>query len=261
MHSRSVLPVVSIALLLTACNSTEPNLQHISLSAMIGGAARASSATAGIVADQIITGTGGSVRVTAAELVLSHVKLASDTAGCAGESDDNDAPVQASATGDSTEHHDADSTEHEDDADEAECAPLHVGPVRVNLPLDGSTTVALDALVPAGTYTGVHAKLDSVNVTGVFTDAGGTAHPFTFAARVVSQIKMEFPSPITVGSGTNNLTINVDLGAWFTDMTGAIIDPTNPDNQFKIRQAIRASFHAFQDDDHDGTDDHEESGH
>jgi len=256
MHSRRVLSFIPLAALLTACSSTEPNLQHISLSLTIGGGFHASS----IVADQIITGTSGSLRVASAELVLSHVKLASDTAGCAAESDDV-AGVQASVADDSTGHEDADSTEHEDGESDAECEPLHVGPVRVNLPLDGSTTVALDALVPAGTYTGVHAKLDSVNVTGVFTDAGGTDHPFTFAARVESQIKMEFATPVTVGSGTNNLTVNVDIGAWFKDAGGAIVDPSNPDNQFAIRQAIRASFHAFLDDDHDGADDHDEGGH
>jgi hypothetical protein len=257
MHSRRVLSFIPVAVLLTACTSTEPNLQHISLSLTIGGGFHASS----IVADQIITGTSGSLRIASAELVLSHVKLASDTAGCAAESDDAVAGVQASVADDSTGHEDADSTEHEDGESDAECEPLHVGPVRVNLPLDGSTTVALDALVPAGTYTGVHAKLDSVNVTGVFTDAGGTDHSFTFAARVESQIKMEFATPVTVGSGTNNLTVNVDIGAWFKDAAGAIVDPSNPDNQFAIRQAIRASFHAFLDDDHDGADDHDEGGH
>lgn len=258
MHSRHVWSLVSLAALLAACNSTEPNLQHISLSLTIGAGARAASGS-GITADQIITGTGGAVRVTSAELVLSHVTLASDTAGCAGEVDDDVAAVQASVADDSSDHEDADSTEH-DDA-EGECEPLHVGPVRVTLPLDGSTSVALDALVPAGTYTGVHAKLDSVNIVGVFTDSGGADHPFTFAARVESQIKMAFPAPVTVGSGTNNLTINVDIGAWFTDAAGAIIDPTNPENQFAIRMAIRASFHAFLDDDHDGADDHDEGGH
>ncbi|HTI05190.1 MAG TPA: hypothetical protein VL549_07730 [Gemmatimonadales bacterium] len=266
MHSRHALSVISLSLLFAACNSTEPNLQHISLSTQVAGASRAAgSASGGIVADQIITATGGSVRITAAQLVLSHVKLASDTAGCATDSSDDAAPVQASVMDDSTGHEHADSSEHPDSAEhehdqdnEDECEPLHVGAVTVNLPLDGSTQVALDALVPAGTYTAVMAKLDSVTVTGVFTDSGGTDHPFTFAARVRAHIAMEFSAPITVSSGTNNLTINVDIGAWFKDQAGAIIDPTNAENAFKIREAIRASFHAFQDDNHDGADDHDE---
>src|ERR1044072_4950735 len=135
MHSRRVLSFIPVAVLLTACTSTEPNLQHISLSLTIGGGFHASS----IVADQIIAGTSGSLRIASAELVLSHVKLASDTAGCAAESDDAVAGVQASVADDSTGHEDADRTEAEDGEGGAECEPPHVGPARVNPPLAASS--------------------------------------------------------------------------------------------------------------------------
>ncbi len=161
-------------------------------------------------------------------------------------------------------------------------AKLGVAPVLLNLPLDGSTKVILDAVVPAGTYTGLRAKLEavegdddgasafltahpefqgvSVKVGGVFTDAGGVDHPFTFTSGVEAEIAVDFPAPVTVDASTSNLTIDVNVGSWFTDASGAVIDPTNAANQAAIEQAIRASLSAFEDDNHDGSDDHEMSG-
>jgi hypothetical protein len=75
---------------------------------------------------------------------------------------------------------------------------------------------------------------------------------------VVSSVNFE--TPITVGAGTTNLTIDVDVSSWFTDATGAVIDPTNSANQHAIERNIRRSLRAFEDDDHDGDDDHEEHG-
>jgi len=99
-----------------------------------------------------------------------------------------------------------------------------------------------------------------VNVTGVFTDSGGTDHAFTFTSNTEAELELNFAAPVTVGSGTNNLTIDVNVATWFTDASGAVLDPTNPANQEAIEHAIRASLRAFGDDNHDGTDDHEEEG-
>ncbi len=249
MHTtRSVLLLAPVALLLTACDSTAPRpLQRINLSTTIGSAAP--SATPGIVADLIVTGTGGSVRITSAQMTLSHVKLASDTA-CAAEGDDGE-HADSNETAADTNETDV------DDNDERECEPIRVDPVQVNLPLDGTTKVILDALVPAGSYLGLRAELESVNVVGVFTDAGGTDHAFTFTSEAHGEVSVDFAAPITVDAGTSNLTIDVDVGSWFKDAAGAILDPNNALNQEAIEHAIRASFHAFEDDNHDGDDDHE----
>src|SRR2546429_546091 len=71
------------------------------------------------------------------------------------------------------------------------------------------------------------------------------------------ELEAAFNPPVTVGAGTSNLTIDVNLASWFTDATGAVIDPTNPDNAAAIEQNIQRSFRAFEDDNHDGTDDHD----
>jgi len=257
MHTaRSVLLLAPVALLLTACDSTAPRpLQRINLSTTIGSAA--ASATPGIVADLIVSGTGGSVRITSAQLTLSHIKLASGAA-CAADDDERE-HADSNETAAGTNETDADHTDG-DANNEDECEPIRVDPVQVNLPLDGTTKVVLDALVPAGSYLGLRAKLERVNVVGVFTDAGGTDHAFTFTSDAHAEVSVDFATPITVDAGTSNLTIDVDVGSWFKDASGAILDPNNAENQEAIEHAIRASFHAFEDDNHDGDDDHEEKG-
>src|SRR5438046_1794084 len=237
MHTtRAVLILAPVALLLTACDSTSPRpLQRINLSA---------SATPGIVADLTVSGTGGSVRITSAQLTLSHVKLASDT-GCA--ADDEREHADSNETAADTSETDADNNDG-DDTNEHECESIRVAPVQVNLPLDGTTKVVLDALVPAGSYLGLRAELESVNVVGVFTDAGGTDHAFTFTSDAHGEVSVDFATPITVDAGTSNLTIDVNVGGWFKDASGAILDPNKAENQEAIEHAIRASFHAFEDD-------------
>ena len=280
MHaSRFSLHLAPVTLLLTACNSTAPlPSQRISLSATIGSAG--SPAASGPAMDVIVSGTNGKVRITSAQVVLSHIELASDAActtdANADANDANDATDPAGQPGASEP--DAENN------DEHDCG-VEVDPVLVNLPMDGTTKVILDALVPAGSYSGLRAKLEavegddagasafltahpdfadvSVKVVGVFTDAGGTDHPFTFTSHVEAELAMNFASPVTVGASTSNLTVDVDVGSWFKDAAGAVIDPTSAANQETIEKAIRASLRAFEDENHDGHDDHEapEGGH
>jgi len=230
--------------------------------------------------DVIVSGTNGKVRITSAQVVLSHIELASDAActtdANADANDANDATDPAGQPG-------ASEPDVENN-DEHDCG-VEVDPVLVNLPMDGTTKVILDALVPAGSYSGLRAKLEavegddagasafltahpdfadvSVKVVGVFTDAGGTDHPFTFTSHVEAELAMNFASPVTVGASTSNLTVDVDVGSWFKDAAGAVIDPTSAANQETIEKAIRASLRAFEDENHDGHDDHEapEGGH
>ena len=270
MHTtRFALLAVPTLLLFTACESTGPRtMQRVSLSTVVG----TRPASAGLAADVIVSGSGGTVTITSAQIVLSDLRLEGGGT-CAGiAADDRDGHDSAEVDDDSMEVHDSadvadsddvhdtpDTTEHDgDNNDEHDCEPLNVGPVTVNLPLDGTTKVALDGLVPAGTYSGLRAKIEGVNVMGTFTDSGGTAHAFTFTSSAEGEVEMNFPAPVTVGTGTNNLTIDVNVAAWFTDATGVVIDPTNPANQEAIEHAIRASFRAFEDDNHDGSDDHED---
>jgi hypothetical protein len=157
---------------------------------------------------------------------------------------------------------------------EDDCGDREAGPALVNLPVDGTTKVALDGVVPAGTYSGLHAKVDavspedepagsdfltahpdfrgiSVKVTGIFTDAGHQAHAFTFAAEVDAQVGAAFRPPVTVGPNTSHLTIDVDAPSWFQDPTGVLMDPRDAANARAIARNIRESFKAIEHDHED----------
>src|SRR6266403_2710718 len=86
MHTtRFVLQFAPVALLLTACDSTAPHpMQRVNLSTPIGPRASLSSP----MADLIVTGTGGTVRITSAKVVLSHIELSS-AAACANDANDD----------------------------------------------------------------------------------------------------------------------------------------------------------------------------
>jgi hypothetical protein len=272
--------VIPAALLIAACSSTDPNATYrMSFSSTTGSAGGGTHGSAAL-ADLIITGTGGSVTMSSAQIVLSRIKLANDV-NCGDEGDQNDDDAQEADSSHDNDGQEADSAHHDDQGeheDDEDCQPVRAGPVLVAVPLDGTTKIFLDALVPAGTYTGLRAKLDavdsddngaqdfltahpefegvSVKVLGVFKDSGGTDHAFTFISHMKAPIHADFDSSVTVDANSMNLTINVDVTSWFKNRSGAIIDPTNPENQRAIERSIRASLRAFEDDDHDGNDDH-----
>jgi hypothetical protein len=240
---RLVLWFAPLALTLAACDSNNPTTHALTVSTTTrpespGGA------------------TGGSISFSAAQVVLREVELAVAGTPCAAETERGDAARMGGDghEGDDERDHDGDD-EGEHDGDDEGCEELELGPVTVNLPLDATTKVILDALVPAGTYTGVEAKLDAVTVSGVFTDVAGMAHPFTFTSRSGAEIEIEFPTPITVGPTSTNVTITVDVASWFKNADGAVLDPAAPANLGTISRNIRRSFRAFGDDDHDGHDD------
>ena len=279
-----VAPVIAF---LTACSSTEPNaMHHVTVSAAIASATV--HAVPGLSADLIVGDETGSVSIASAQIVLSRLKLQDGV--CSGDEGDDaegedadtldadDAPVVVSDEPDDPDTNETDGENEEEDGDEDEgCPPLSVGPVLIDLPLDGTTAVVLDAFVPAGTYKRLQARLHavkpgdegvadflaahpefegiSVKVVGVFTDAGGAAHDFTFTSDLNVVSAINFETPVTVDAGTTNLTINVDVGSWFTSGSGAVIDPTNADTQSAIEKNIRRSLRAFEDDDHDGDED------
>jgi hypothetical protein len=216
-----------LALILAACRDMGPS-RSLSLSVTAKSVATASlPAAPGLNAD-IVVGSGTSaITISKVQVVMSEIELS--TGG------------SCSSTG-----------EHDN------CDELEVGPVPVDVPVDGTTKVFLDKVVPPGTYTALEAKVDSVMVT--FTDANNQAHDFKLALGEEAEIEAAFQTPVTVDATTSNLTINVDVASWFKDATGAVLDPTNPVNASLIRQNILRSFHAFEDDNHDGEDDDSEGG-
>jgi hypothetical protein len=213
-------------LLLAACSDLGP-ARSLTLSVTTKAAAAALPAAPGLNAD-IVVGSGASaITITKVRIVLSEIELSTGgPCAPAGEHDN--------------------------------CEELEVGPVVVDLPVDGSTQVFLDKVVPPGTYTALEARGDSVLVT--FTDANNQTHELKLSLGEDAEIEAAFQPPVAVDGATSNLTITVDVASWFKDASGNVIDPSDPANAGIIRQNILRSFHAFEDDNHDGEDDGEEAG-
>ncbi len=252
---------------LAACDTTGPGTRALSLSVTTkspGPAASASAPASGLSADLHI----GDFTITSAQIVLSEIELSS-TGTCGGETGDN----EANGNNDEATGNNDEATGNNNDNHEDNCEQVDVGPVLVELPLDGTTIMIANSAITDGSYTGLQAELEAVTPE----DQGATtflaAHPDwkgvsvlvtdptgapIFKSSVEAKIEMQFPSPITVQSNTLNLTIAVDVASWFKDASGAVIDPTKPANAEAINANIRKSFRAFGDDDHDGLDDHHE---
>ncbi len=221
-----------LAVGLVACDTTAPGTRPLSLSVT----SRSTAPTTG-PSTSIVVGSGAAgITITAAQMTLGEIEL-SPSGSCGAETNDADAAGPANDN-------------HEDS-----CEELDAGPVTVDLPVDGTTKAMLHVTVPTGTYEGLQAEL--LNVQVAFTDASGAKQ--TFTSKAEAKLEMRFSAPLTVAAGgTLNVTVDIDVSSWFKDASGAVLDPTNPANADAINDNIRKSFHAFDDENQDGVDDHEE---
>lgn len=165
-----------------------------------------------------------------------------------------------------------------DDSGHDACEELELGPILLDLPLGGGVSHSFTVPVSAGSYDEVEFKIDpashddspdqafvqahpdlagaSVQVDGTFNGAS-----FRFISDLSAEEEIELSPPITLAeSGTADLTLMVNLDQWFRDGAGLLIDPATANvglvNETLVESNIRATLHAFEDENHDGTDDH-----
>ena len=203
------------------------------------------------LADITIAAGANTLVITKAQLVARRIELApADAATCAGtaESGDDDAEVKDG------------------------CAEVESGPVLLDVPLDASTKTNITASVPPGTYRALELRIDPVSSGNRRSMEFLAAHPdfknasvrvegtyngkaFVFMSPIDARIETIFSAPITVDASSPNVTVAIDLSNWFSDGAGGTLDPSNGGNASRIAANIAGSFHAFEDDDHDGHDD------
>ena len=75
---------------------------------------------------------------------------------------------------------------------------------------------------------------------------------FSFVSSVEAQEKFEGNIVLKDGS---NLTLDINPSGWFGPSVAARLDPRVSGNRSQIESNIKASFRAFKDDDHDGSED------
>lgn len=155
---------------------------------------------------------------------------------------------------------------HDDDGDDEhtgveQCAELEVGPTTIDLPLSGGLVTLPANALPAGTFRELELRLSQVELKGTFD---GQPFDVTLPVDVHGEIELSTPLAVVDGSPTS-ITINVPVAGWLTNADGSLIDPRTIASSAtlleQVRDRIRASLRAFEDEDHDGHDDSGEHGH
>jgi hypothetical protein len=158
------------------------------------------------------------------------------------------------------------------------CERLEVGPMLLDLPLGAGVAHSFTVPVAAGSFDEVEFEIhppshdDTPDVAfvqahpdlaGVSVQVDGTFNgvEFSFASDLAAEEEIELSPPLVLTeSGTADLTLMVDLGRWFRDGAGLLIDPGTANvglaNEPMVESNIRATLQAFEDENHDGTDDH-----
>jgi hypothetical protein len=212
----------------------------------------------GLSLERHVTSPGGThtLVITSAAVSLTRLELSTvDSAGCA----EDDHPT------------------HDDDR----CHELEVGPMLVDLPTDNAIVSVLSLQLPAGTYQALEAKIRPVRSDDNGGSAFLTAHPelanasvrvagtfdgtpFVYTGSPNASLELSFDPPLTVGSSATTLTVHVSIDRWFADRSGNLIDPATANaggaNEQLVRDNVRRSFHAFEDNEHHGDDGHGDDG-
>lgn len=257
MHSnfrRSHLPLAALTLALgaIACSdATSPAGKGISVSFTTKASAAPVLQRGSMSPSFSVTATSGSntIVINKVQMVFSKMELASSTATCSGTTEDD-------------------------------CPELHLEPVLVDIPLDAAVTSAINVAVPAGSYTKLEAKIDAIAAGS--TDVKGAAaflaahpgfanvsihvegtwngQPFTFNTPAEAELELAFSPPLVVDATGMNLTINVDVASWFRMADGSLIDPATASaggqNASIVGENVKRSLKVYEDDDHDGLEDH-----
>jgi len=281
MRSSSAVILAASVLLLAGCSDAGTGTTADAI-VRFNVATSASAAAAGAMAltgtpDTLTDGTNTLV-IDTAQMVLRDIKFhMAETAVCS-DSSSNEDPNDSGDHGDSSSTGDINML-HDDDGNDSDCDELRIGPYLLDLPLDNGPARSFTIDLPAGTYREVKFKVHKASRA---EDASFvTAHPefdqrsvrvvgtwngvaFVFTSDVSAEQETEFSPPLAVdGTTGTDLTLFVDLSTWFL-VDGALVDPAQASDEqpfaSQVKDNIKSSIRAFEDDDRDGEDDHGEHG-
>ncbi len=249
--------VLTPLLLASACTESGPNaaMSNVAVSFSTQSTQNPTQAPefggmlSSVLSDTVTDNSGNTLIVTSAEVVLREIELKRlETADC---------DVEPEPEG---------------------CEEFEVGPVLVDLPLSPGVRrqVAID--LDPGTYTRIDFEVHkvsgdeedavfvaahpdfenlSIRVRGSFN---GNDFEFTSDLDVEQEIQL-IPNLVVDADNpaATNVTIQVDVNTWFRNGSGALIDPATGNkggaNESEIKENIKVSFKAFEDEDEDGEED------
>ena len=172
----------------------------------------------------------------------------------------------------------------DDDCNDVDaCEKFEIGPVLIDLPVDGGIITPFDVAIPADVYDELELEIDdaeddstsaqffaanptwpqdaSMRIVGTFdANDGAGPQPFDVYIEISAEIERELSPPLVVTDSAQdvNVTVAIDVAAWF-QAGGGLIDPrdlaTDDDLVDELEDRIEDSFEAFEDEDRDGDDD------
>lgn len=243
--------MAGLAMLLSAAglagcssDSSGPGAQNsVSLSVSVPRPGSASNLQGSFVPVQ--DAAGNTLDITAAQIVLSEIEFETDDRDC-----------DSSGTGN--------------------CHEFEIGPVLLNLPTSGGMLSLGTDQVPFAAISEIELNIErpdeedtrttqfraanpgfprtaSLHLVGTFN-----GQPFDVFLSPEAELELEFSPPLTVANPLN-LNIEIDLNSWLRNSNGNFIDPrtlaSDGNARDRVEANIRASFHAFNDPDHDGARD------
>ncbi|QSQ23777.1 DUF4382 domain-containing protein [Pyxidicoccus parkwayensis] len=243
---RRYLGICASIMLLSACSGSEP--AAVGLSTRVG-AAKGTASVPGQSAQQLTMSNG--ITVERIRLSVKELELKLE-----GDDDSTDDSNKADDHGGDNKH--------------------EQGPFLIDLSgaqLEGAVVQLHDVHVETGKYDEIEFDISKVSVDDVGDDAGlkeladkgasvivdGTidGQPFSFVSSLTVEQEREASFEISA-DGTQNVTINIDPSAWFTDAGGARLDPRESGSRSQIENNIKSSIDAFDDDDRNGGEDHDD---
>jgi len=198
--------------------------------------------------DDTITSNGDTIVITSAQIVLGEIELKrEDDDGCESLGMDDDDG----------------------------CEEFSTGMMLLDLPLNGQVATEITIAPDSGTYDEIEFEIEkpesggddeaflaqhpdfdgvSIRVQGTFN-----GQPFTFESDLDVEQENELVTPLVItdtSTGTN-VTLNVGLAGWFV-VNGALVNPATGNkggvNESVVKENIKTSFKAFEDEDRDGDD-------
>jgi hypothetical protein len=155
------------------------------------------------------------------------------------------------------------------------CEAFELGPMLLEVPLDGTVATISASDVPADVYDELEFDLhkpDDDSATdlqflqqhpdfkGVSIRVEGTfdGQSFVFLQDLNEEREIDLIPPLVVqdDAGSLNLTLELDVGSWFQAPDGSLVDPRTAnkggENEDRVETNIRTSIRAFSDHDRDG---------
>jgi hypothetical protein len=157
------------------------------------------------------------------------------------------------------------------------CEEFEAGPVLISLPLEAGADSAFALDIPPGTYTEIEFDVHKVSDDDEEDAAFRQAHPdfvdksiratgtfngqaFIFESDLNAEQELVLIPALIIEDATTtvNITILVEVGDWFRDEFGGLIDPATAnkgfDNEGVVKENIKDSIDAFEDEDEDGSE-------